>query len=807
TSCTSCGAATRRKIIVVILITLVSVVGLLRLGFDTDILAMLPQEVPEVHGLKAQRDVLERGGALIITLECGEDGAGLLEEEAQSLAAHLKDTAVAGEARWRPVFEEDPDGLGELLAYLWLNGDQQQWEQLIDGLGQGKSRVRLEQALNRLGTVMDMSSMQLSARDPFGFFDHDSASIFEGSESEDGGYASSDGRMHLIFARPAEPVSGYKDTKRWLRDVREAAEQWRQQEDRQWITVAFTGGPVFTSEVGDGMEKDVRGTVGLTLLLVSLLFWRMQRNLKLLGALAGMLVLIFVVTLGLASLIYGSLSMLSVGFASILIGLAVDYGMVICQEARVSGQTQSALRKSVTKGIVWASITTAAVFAALCFSSLPGVRQLGVLVAMGILAGAVIMLVFYIPIVSRMKIRAINSQGQTENRHGQGFRFPALSPAHAVIILIVALVGSSCVVAVRGLPKITFDFSVMQPSYSPGMDAMESIKERMPSWNSLGIQVVVEADNDTEMLQRLHEAQKRVDVSAQRNEITSGKMPVGLWPDAESQKKNRVKLDTLLTARERLVTEAHDAGFSDEGMSLSLAVLDALKNFSKQQGVVFPRSDAALEILQSYLWRDDQGGGLAKGRIITDVAAKPNEDDLQSLRKLNGEGAYTSGWALLSPAVLPMIHRDVTHIFVPMGAILLIMLVVVFRDIRDVVLVSCCLATPMLMVIAGMRFLELDWDMLNIVAIPLLLGMGMDYGIHMVMALRRHADQPEKVWHGIGKALMFCGASTAIGFGSLAMASNEALAGMGTLCAIGIIITMICSVFVMPGAWRVIHRK
>ncbi|MCP5537814.1 MAG: MMPL family transporter [Akkermansiaceae bacterium] len=795
-----------RKIIVVILLTLVSVVGLVRLGFDTDILVMLPEEVPEVHGLKAHRDILERGGALIITLECGEEDAGLLEDEAMSLAGYLKEKGIVSEARWRPVFEEDPDGLGELIAYLWLNGDQRQWDDLIRGLGEGESKPRLEQALKRLGTVMDMSAMQLSARDPFDFFSHDSARVFEDSESEDGGYASNDGRMHLVFARPAEPITGYKVTKDWIGLVQSTADDWKQSGDHAWVEIAYTGGPVFTSEVGDGMEKDVRGTVGLTLLLVGLLFWWMQKNLKLLAALTGMLVLIFMVTLGTASLVYGKLSMLSVGFASILIGLAVDYGMVICQEARVSGQDVAGLRRAVTKGIVWAAITTSAVFAALCFSSLPGVRQLGVLVAIGILAGAVVMLVLYVPMVSRMKINPIALDEETGSVSGAHPRVGFLSPKLSTVILLSAMLLSVLLIGVRGLPKITFDFSVMQPSYSPGMEAMGKIKDRMPTWNSLGIQVVVEADNDQDMLRRLRDAQGRVDASVRRNAITSGAMPVGLWPDFERQQGNRTKLGQLLASRKRLEREAHDAGFSDDGMSLSLSVLDALEKFSRQDGIIYPRSEAALEILQGYLWRSPEGGGLAKGRIVTDVAEKPGKEDLEVLRELNGEGSYTSGWALLSPAVLPMIHRDVTHIFVPMGAILLLMLIIVFRDARDVVLVSCCLATPMLLVIACMRMLEVDWDMLNIVAIPLLLGMGMDYGIHMVMALRRHADQPDKVWHGIGKALMFCGASTAIGFGSLATASNEALAGMGTLCAAGILLTMVCSVFIMPGAWRVIHR-
>lgn len=796
-----------RKIVIVVLLVFVSLAGLLRLGFNTDILAMLPAEVPEVHGLKVHRDVLERGGALIISMECGEEDAGLLDDEAEALSRYLKQSAVVSEARWRPVFEEDPDGLGELMAYLWLNGDESQWDALIASLKEGRSRAKLKQALQRLGTVMDVPSMQLSARDPFGFLGHDSARIFERSESGDGGYESSDGRMHLIFVRPSEAVSGYRATRQWILQVQNAAKAWQDGGDHAWVDLAYTGGPVFTSEVGDGMEKDVRGTVGLTLLLVSLLFWWMQKQLRLLLTLAGMLALIFVVTLGFASLIYGDLSMLSVGFASILIGLAVDYGMVVCQEARVSGQNEAHLRGAVTKGIVWAAITTAAVFAALCLSSLPGVRQLGVLVAIGILAGAAVMLLLYVPIVSRTRLntlsRAAGSSGSGRPRPGHGF----LTPRFATPVLAGAVLACGLIVTVMQLPRLTFDFSVMQPNYSPGMEAMARIKDRFPAWDSLGIQVVVEAADDQQMLKRLREAQTRMDASVARDEITSGFMPAGIWPDMARQTRNRAKLAHLLESEQRLLTEASEIGFSDDGMSLSLSTFEALEAFHKSTGLIYPHSHAALEILQSYLWRNPQGGGVAKGRIVSDVAAKPGSSDLAVLRKLNANGAYTSGWSLLSPAVLPMIHRDVTHVFVPMGAILLVMLVIVFRDIRDVVLVSSCLAAPMLVTVAGMRILGVDWDMLNIIAIPLLLGMGMDYGIHMVMALRRHADQPEKVWHGIAKALMFCGVSTAIGFGSLAMASNDALAGMGTLCAIGILLTMLCSVFVMPGVWLALHAK
>ena len=187
-----------RRTVVAILALLISLVGLLRMGFDTDILAMLPGDVPEVHGLTSYRDVLERGGALIVTLECGEDDAGLLSDEAESLSRHLKDAGVVGEARWRPVFEEDPQGLGELIAYLWMNGDSGEWDRLLADLEEGRSKAGLEKSMQRLGAEMDFAAMQMGARDPFGFFRHPTLEVFQSEDAGDSGYESDDGRMQLV---------------------------------------------------------------------------------------------------------------------------------------------------------------------------------------------------------------------------------------------------------------------------------------------------------------------------------------------------------------------------------------------------------------------------------------------------------------------------------------------------------------------------------------------------------------------------------------------------------------------------------
>ena len=72
--------------------------GLTRLRFDTDILSMLPGELPEVKGLKAFHEAFSRNDELILVIEGGEDDAGTLSEAAESLGKTLEQTAV-GETR------------------------------------------------------------------------------------------------------------------------------------------------------------------------------------------------------------------------------------------------------------------------------------------------------------------------------------------------------------------------------------------------------------------------------------------------------------------------------------------------------------------------------------------------------------------------------------------------------------------------------------------------------------------------------------------------------------------------------------
>ena len=75
----------------------------------------------------------------------------------------------------------------------------------------------------------------------------------------------------------------------------------------------------------------------------------------------------------------------------------------------------------------------------------------------------------------------------------------------------------------------------------------------------------------------------------------------------------------------------------------------------------------------------------------------------------------------------------------------------------------------------------------------------------MLFALRRSGGDLEVVRNGMGKAVAFCGLSSAIGFGSLATASADGLSSLGVVCAIGILANTFVAVILLPAWYRLVH--
>jgi lauroyl/myristoyl acyltransferase len=134
------------------------------------------------------------------------------------------------------------------------------------------------------------------------------------------------------------------------------------------------------------------------------------------------------------------------------------------------------------------------------------------------------------------------------------------------------------------------------------------------------------------------------------------------------------------------------------------------------------------------------------------------------------------------------------------AVVLLAALGLAFRNAREVLLSVAAVALGLLLLLAVMSAARWEWNLMNLLALPLMLGTGIDYGIHMQLALRRSPDR-RSAMRGVGRALLLCAATTVVGFGSLGFSSNAGLASLGRVCAAGVACMAVAAIGLLPAWW------
>ena len=225
---------------------IILLLGLSRLDFDTDVLNLLPEELPEVHGLKEyQRHFAQNNEVVISVVSDSAEASGQAAEEiAGALSAG---THLVKHVAWQLPWLGDSTGAAEFIAWLWLSKPPEEAEALRNRLTGDEARRVLEDAVSRLGTSLSPVELARLGHDPFGLSEIGGAASF--SRNEPDWFASRDGKMRLVFVQPATLPLGFEGWTAWLREVR--AEVDRVAAGSGWesaVRTGYTGTPVFTVE-------------------------------------------------------------------------------------------------------------------------------------------------------------------------------------------------------------------------------------------------------------------------------------------------------------------------------------------------------------------------------------------------------------------------------------------------------------------------------------------------------------------------------------------------------------------------------
>jgi predicted RND superfamily exporter protein len=128
-----------------------------------------------------------------------------------------------------------------------------------------------------------------------------------------------------------------------------------------------------------------------------------------------------------------------------------------------------------------------------------------------------------------------------------------------------------------------------------------------------------------------------------------------------------------------------------------------------------------------------------------------------------------------------------------------LILLLVLRSLRDTLLVLLPLLLASLFTAATTVVLGIPFNFANIIALPLLFGLGVDSGIHMTHRLHYWQPGERNLLGGSeAKGVFFGALTTVFSFCSLAFTRHQGTASMGLLLAVGLLLTLACALVVLP---------
>ena len=783
--------------------------GFARLHFDVEVLDLLPSNNRAVEGLKLYQQKFSNARELIITVQ--SDEAEHTETAARAIAEQLrKQTNLVTSVTWQPPWLENPGQTSELIGYLWLNQPPADFNELTNRLAPANLPASLASTRDELAGSMSPGDIARLSYDPLRLTQLPESAASAAPNFAQGGdlFGSRDGKFRIIFVEANTSLATYKECYAWLQQIKGGIETARSQFSAE-VNVQYTGRPAFVAEIARGMEHDITISVGGTSVIIAILFWLAHRRVKPMLWLLTLLALILVGTLALGGLIYGSINVVSMGFAAILLGLAVDYAVVHYQEALAHPNLSvPEIRSAIAPSIFWAATTTICAFLVLNFGGLPGLGQLGTLVGVGVALSAFVMIFAYLPPLfpDRRKARPATAAKIEDGVHPAAAEHPAPPPNKlAVFAGTAALILFSVVVLLFGIPKMDPTANALRPRDSKAYAALDLIQHQLGKTNE-PLWLLVSGTNETEVAKKLDAAKPILDQAVTNGVLTGYNLASTIWPRPDFQSANRAAVQKLLSEREIVHAEVLTNGFTETAFGLANGIFDTWQRATETHGVFWPTNDLDRWIFEKLIARTPTNF-YALGFLYPTNSESGIDALERQLEPENETGVWLSGWQLLGRAILGSVMKNLWKLVMPMIGLVFLSLWLAFRRPLEILLSLAILLLSGLILMAVMRLTGWSWNLLSLMGLPLILGTGVDYSIFMQLALRRYHGDLHIAHRAVGRALLLCGGTAAAGFGALTFSSNAGMASLGQVCAVGIASNMLISVFLLPTWWAALTNK
>ena len=820
----------RRRWGLVFLVAALAVVGSTLLGsrlkLDSDILAMLPHDNPKISAFVSTLKDFGSLDYLLVVFEAPEEGqAEEYEELADRFAQKVGKLPEVEYVEYRLDETNPAFRLFAENAPLFLDKDG--LDQLESALTDQAIRQRVARLKDHLENPSSMFIKQFLTRDPLGL-----APIFLRSvignrgplrvDLSSGYYLSRDGKALLLIIKPVRPPQDVAFSEKLRGGVQMAFKEAKQelkaetgQDPAPGIVMKLGGGYIIAIEDSSLIKGDMKFNAIVSFVAVTGLYLFCYRRIAAIVYSTIPLIVGQALTFAVAVIFLGGLNSATAGFTAMLMGLGTDFTIVMygryVEERRAGASLATATHRMMGEtalGVFTGAITSAGTFGAVCVSRFPGVWDFGFLVAAGILLCLVAILFLLPAMIAWNEGRRPRKGDVVEKLYLHSFgveralliadRFPKSILACCAVLTVL---GGAAAWRI----ELSDSYRDLRSPNNKGVLVQEEIAQRFGGSFNYMI-AVCHGASVQEALERNRGVVSRLRRRIASGEITGFESVLNYLPDEASQ-----------NAVIRRIEEGKSGPFSVDRIGRVFREALAAQGFREGAfedyvrelpHLLYPRRPLTIEDLEKgelgklvgrYLKRVD--GEVRTATFIFPVAGRSKEAATESFSSALQGGdpkVEVTGMGVVSAEVKRLFRTD-AKVALVLGMVLVAALLALdFRSLRLTIYGILQLTVGIVWMLGLMKAFDIRMNFVNAFATTMILGVGIDYGIHLIHRIWEERSLSNSGVLETGKAVVMAALTNIGGFGTVALSNYPGIRTVGLVCMFGTLGCLATSLTLLP---------
>ena len=804
----------RHRLLVLVgasLIFLAAVFSTLGLQWQEDILSILPDENPQISKYRKLIKHFNPMDAVFVDVGSA-NGAFVDQAKIMRVADSLAQKMEASEHFERILYKWDFSELNNTLelfrnhrAELCTAEDSVVIKKMLHGDSIHSKLVSWKRQLAEAPTPFLVQQM---LKDPIGL-DNVLLSKLSGLQSMnddlriiDGRLFSKNGRHILLIAHPKFSASDGGRSRELVDFMDNLILETAPNASVDNIKIAYLAGHRFSVENAQRIKRDIQVTVTISMLAIAVLALLIYSQpflmlLTLLPAVFGSFV-----SLGLMRWLVPDISAIVIGSGAMLIGLAVDYGIHVLFHIDQEGITRKdsirlhEMLQKLKRPLLLSAVTTVLAFLMLRLSILPGYKQLGLFVSMGIISAmGFVLLVLPHLIPMNLKKKKILPTLPLVGIFPVVFHWTQTHKKSIFTILVLVTLAM-----VPGISRVQFEGDVQK------LNAVsDEIKQ---DWDivlssfgsSLASTYVVVTDKDLEIaLAKNDRILVALEALKQKETIIAHSSIANVFPSDVTRIRNQRRWDQLCSAETiaRLETDLRD---SAKSLGFRSNVFKDFLNQLNQKGKLL-----TIEAYENTLLKDIFSTQVSKINdeyaVLTQIKIKSHSDlkpISEQLKVVEPEVIIYNGKKFVTEIVV-LIFTELKRMGLLVLAGIFILLLIMKRKLSVVLVLLLPLLVSAIWTFGSMGWLGIKINIINSIVSVFVFGLVIDYCFFLHSASNNAASAKSGYLMHSGAAVTLSAFTTMFGLGALVLAKHPAMHSLGLTALLGIFFGLVAVLLIVPG--------